>query len=92
MNIIDPQWVAWLATLCVAGSYVFQIMKAYKSKHLEDVSWWFLCVISLGNILWIYYGYLRNDMTFLLANIFIASLVLLLTAMKFSFQFSNPPQ
>ena len=89
MNMIDPQLIAWLATLCVGGSYVFQIMKAYQSHHLEDVSWLFLCVISLGNMLWIYYGYLRHDMTFFIANIVIASLVLLLITMKISFQFSG---
>ncbi len=85
--MIDAQLIAWLATACVGGSYVFQIMKAYQSRHLEDVSWWFLSVITLGNMLWIYYGYLQHDMTFFIANIVIASLVLLLIAMKFRFQF-----
>ncbi len=87
--MIDPQLIAWLATACVGGSYVFQIMKAYQSRHLEDVSWLFLCVISLGNMLWIYYGYLRHDMTFFVANIVIASLVIVLILMKLSFQLSR---
>jgi uncharacterized protein with PQ loop repeat len=78
--------IAWLATLCVGGSYLFQIKKAYESKHLDDVSWLFLFVITLGNLLWVYYGYLRNDFTFFVANIVIASFVFLLMLMKLHYR------
>ena len=35
-----------------------QLIKSYKTKKVEDVSFWMLFIIMLGTALWIIYGIL----------------------------------
>jgi len=60
--------IALIATMLVVGSYLPQIFKAYKTKRLDDVSMGFLVMICFGVLLWLIYGILNNDVTFVIAN------------------------
>ncbi len=74
--------VAIIATMLVVISYLPQIIKAFRTKSLEDVSWGFLIIIFLGVICWVIYGILKDDMTFMISNILLAILQLVLIVMK----------
>lgn len=74
--------LAIIATILVTVSYVPQIVKGYRTKSLRDVSMWFLCIICLGVAVWIAYGFVARDWTFVIANAFIILLSGSLIVMK----------
>jgi len=45
-----------------------QIVKAWKSKKVEDVSPWMFCVLILGVSLWTVYGILKMDWPIIVTN------------------------
>jgi MtN3 and saliva related transmembrane protein len=61
----DP--VAWadiigtVAGILVLSSFVPQIIKAYKTKKMLDVSAHLMSLIASGMFLWIIYGFIRSD-------------------------------
>ncbi len=78
-------YVAIAATVCVAGSYIPQIIKAHRTKKLDDLAWGFLGIILLGVTLWIWYGILNDDLTFILTNAAILCMSSTLALMKFMY-------
>ena len=55
---------AFLTTL----SFVPQIVKAYRTKRMKDVSRYLMILFSAGSILWIIYGIVHNDLVIVGAN------------------------
>jgi MtN3 and saliva related transmembrane protein len=59
--------VAWadiigtVAGILVLSSFIPQIMKAYKTKKMSDVSAHLMSLIASGMFLWIIYGFIRSD-------------------------------
>jgi MtN3 and saliva related transmembrane protein len=59
--------VAWadiigiVAGILVLSSFIPQIMKAYKTKKMFDVSAHLMSLIASGMFLWIIYGFIRSD-------------------------------
>jgi MtN3 and saliva related transmembrane protein len=70
------------ATLCVSTAYAPQIVKAYRSKKMDDVSLPFLAIVTTGVFLWLLYGIHLNDSLFIAANSLICMQGLLLVLMK----------
>jgi MtN3 and saliva related transmembrane protein len=65
-NVIEVL-VAWadiigtVAGILVLSSFIPQIMKAYKTKKMFDVSAHLMSFIASGMFLWIIYGFIRSD-------------------------------
>jgi MtN3 and saliva related transmembrane protein len=55
---------AFLTTL----SFVPQIIKAYRTKRMKDVSRYLMTLFTTGSILWIIYGIVHNDLVIVGAN------------------------
>jgi MtN3 and saliva related transmembrane protein len=55
---------AFLTTL----SFVPQIVKAYRTKRMKDVSRYLMTFFTTGSILWIIYGIVHNDLVIVGAN------------------------
>ena len=55
---------AFLTTL----SFVPQIIKAYRTKRMKDVSRYLMILFTTGSILWIIYGIVHNDLVIVGAN------------------------
>jgi MtN3 and saliva related transmembrane protein len=55
---------AFLTTL----SFVPQIIKAYRTKRMKDVSRYLMTFFTTGSILWIIYGIVHNDLVIVGAN------------------------
>ncbi|MPZ08347.1 MAG: hypothetical protein GEU26_18360 [Nitrososphaeraceae archaeon] len=59
--------VAWadiigiIAGILVLSSFIPQIMKAYKTKKMSDVSINLMILIASGMFLWVIYGFIRSD-------------------------------
>ena len=74
--------IAFLATIFIVSGYLPQIVKGYRTKKLEDLSWGLLIITGTGVSLWSVYGILIEDRTFFIANCFIVLSILTLIVMK----------
>jgi MtN3 and saliva related transmembrane protein len=50
-----------MAGILVLSSSIPQIMKAYKTKKMSDVSIYLMSLIASGLFLWVIYGFIRSD-------------------------------
>lgn len=64
------QIIGLAAGICTACSLLPQIVKTLKEKKAEDVSLVMLFVLQAGLILWIIYGFKRNDIPIIATNCF----------------------
>lgn len=71
-----------VASALVSASFVPQIIKGYKTKHLEDVSYLLMILISIGMSLWIVYGIERQDPVIVGANVTTIALNMILLGLK----------
>ena len=60
--------VGLTAGICTSISLLPQLIKLIKNKKAEDISLFYLFILSLGLALWIWYGILRNDVPILVTN------------------------
>ena len=64
------QIIGLAAGVCTATSMLPQIVKTFKEKKAEDVSLVMLFVLMGGIILWIVYGFKKNDIPIIATNLF----------------------
>jgi MtN3 and saliva related transmembrane protein len=62
--------------------YLPQIYKGYKTKKLNDVSYYMPGILALGMTLWLIYGIILNAIAVIVANIFGVTFSFLLIIMK----------
>ena len=62
--------------------YLPQLYKGYKTKKLDDVSYYMPGILALGMILWLIYGLFLNAIAVIVANIFGVTFSILLIIMK----------
>ena len=66
--------VAWvdiigtIAGILVMSSSIPQIMKAYKTKKMSDLSIYLMSLIASGLFLWVIYGFIKSDPVIIGAN------------------------
>lgn len=86
-NIME-NFVAWadiigtIAGILVLLSFIPQIMKAYKTKKMFDVSAHLMIMIASGMFLWIIYGFIRSDPVIIGTNATGVALNITLLVMK----------
>ena len=54
-------WIGTIAGILVLLSFIPQLMKAYKTKKMLDVSAHLMILIASGMFLWVIYGFIRSD-------------------------------
>ena len=72
---------AFLTTL----SFVPQIIKAYRTRRMNDVSRYLMILFTTGSILWIIYGMLHKDLVIVGANVTAAIFNLILLYFSFTY-------
>ena len=77
--------LAAVATATIVISYIPQLIKGYRTKSLQDISWGFLVLLLLGLFAWTFYAILNEDMVFLIANTTILIFGFSLVLMKFHY-------
>lgn len=86
--MIEAIWVTILgsvASALVTASFIPQIVRGFRTKHLGDVSRWLMIMICVGMSLWVIYGIIKNDYVIIGANISTIALNLLLLGMKLKY-------
>ena len=71
-----------IAGILVMSSSIPQIMKAYKTKKMSDVSIHLMSLIASGMFLWVIYGLIRSDPVIIGTNAAGLALNLSLLVMK----------
>lgn len=66
-------------------SFVPQVLKAWRTRRCEDISWGMLVSFAAGVFLWVVYGFIRREAPIIAANVVTLALVLMIVAMKVRF-------
>jgi MtN3 and saliva related transmembrane protein len=64
----QPEIVGLAAGICTSISLLPQLIKLLKHKKAEDISLFYLIILFIGLGLWIWYGFLRNDIPIMVTN------------------------
>lgn len=91
LKICKPETMNWTeiiglaAGVLTATSLLPQVIKTLKEKKAEEVSFVMLFVLQAGLILWIVYGFKRNDLPLIITNCFslIVNIILVLLKIKY---------
>jgi MtN3 and saliva related transmembrane protein len=77
-----------VAGILVLSSFIPQLIKAYKTKRMIDVSIYLMGLISTGMFLWIIYGIIRNDLVIIGTNVsgFVLNVLLIGLKVKYDRQ------
>jgi len=70
------------AGIITSMGFIPQLVRGYKTKKLDDVSYFMPIVLAVGMTLWFAYGFLREDAAIVLANAFGVGCCLVLISMK----------
>jgi MtN3 and saliva related transmembrane protein len=75
-------WLGFTAGAVTSIGFIPQLVRGFKTKRLNDVSYWMPLVLATGMSLWLIYGFLRNDIAIIAANSFGVICTTLLLIMK----------
>jgi MtN3 and saliva related transmembrane protein len=77
-----------VAGILVLSSFIPQLLKAYKTKRMVDVSIYLMGLISTGMFLWVIYGIIRNDLVIIGTNVsgFLLNIILIGLKVKYDKQ------
>jgi MtN3 and saliva related transmembrane protein len=86
MDLLYIEILGLIAGAVTSMGYLPQLYKGYKTKKLDDVSYYMPVVLAIGMTLWFFYGIILNAFAVIIANIFgiICSIVLILMKKKYS--------
>ena len=68
-------------TLTTAG-YIPQLIKGYRTKRMEDISYLLLLMLGVGMSLWLVYGLLLGSLPLIVSNLIAVVLIFVLLGMK----------
>ena len=83
MNAVQLGLLAGALTSCAV---IPQVLKAYRSKQVRDLSIWQPVLLVLGMGLWLAYGIMIDDLPLIAANLFSITCNVLLIVMKFLYR------
>jgi MtN3 and saliva related transmembrane protein len=83
MNIT---YLGFLAGAVTSVSVIPQVVKAYKTRHVRDISIWQPVLLDIGMCLWLAYGIIIGDIPLILANTFSILCNSMLILMKIFFK------
>ena len=74
--------IGFIAAFCTTFSFAPQLVKVLKTGDTSSLSLSMYLVLSLGVLLWLVYGVMRNDMPVIIANGVTLVLALIILAKK----------
>lgn len=74
------------AAALTTSSFLPQIIKAYRTKSMEDVSRYLMSFFATGTFLWMVYGIFKGDWVIIGANATATSFNVILLYMKFAYK------
>ncbi len=83
MNITHLGLIAGAIT---SAAGIPQVVRAYRTKHVRDISIWQPVLLNIGMTLWLVYGIALNDIPLIVANVFSLICYSVLIVMKFIYR------
>jgi len=74
--------IGLMAAICTTGSFLPQVIRAWRTRSTRDVSAWMFILLVTGNSLWLVYGTLIGDLPLVIANLVTLGLVGIILALK----------
>ena len=74
--------IGLLAAACTTGSFLPQVIRAWRTRSTRDVSALMFILLVTGNALWLLYGALIGDLPLVVANLITITLVAIILALK----------
>ena len=71
-----------IAGAITSMGFIPQLIKGYRTRKLEDVSYFMPIVLAVGMSMWFIYGYLYESLAIMAANAFACSCCIILIIMK----------
>ncbi|MCJ8153752.1 SemiSWEET transporter [Chryseobacterium sp. SSA4.19] len=59
-----------IAGVLTSVSMIPQLVKVIKNKNAEDLSWMMIMVLISGLSLWVWYGFIKEELPIILSNAF----------------------
>lgn len=63
------EYVGFAAGTLTVASFLPQVIQAWKTKRVKDVSFWMMAMLMLGAATWITYGVMKKDMPVIMTNV-----------------------
>ncbi len=82
MNFNIIEIIGLFAGIITSLGFLPQIFKGFKTKKLNDVSYFMPTILSFGMSMWLVYGYLTNSIAIMTANTFGIFCCIILIIMK----------
>jgi MtN3 and saliva related transmembrane protein len=89
MNFGYDSAIGISAAILTTLSFVPQIIKAYRTRRMKDISRYLMILFTTGSILWIIYGILHEDLVIIGANVTAATFNLILLYYSFVYSIST---
>jgi MtN3 and saliva related transmembrane protein len=74
--------IGLLAAACTTGSFLPQVIRAWRTRSTRDVSALMVVLLVTGNALWLLYGALIGDLPLVVANLITITLVAIILVLK----------
>jgi MtN3 and saliva related transmembrane protein len=82
MNINLLEVFGLIAGIITSIGFIPQIIRGYRTKKLEDVSYYMPIVLTIGMAMWFIYGFLKEALAIIIANIIGVSCSIILIILK----------
>lgn len=82
MSLLITTLIGLLAAICTTGSFLPQVIRAWRTRSTRDVSALMFVLLVTGNSLWLLYGALIGDLPIIVANLITITLVATILALK----------
>ena len=82
MDAVALEIFGLVAGAVTSVGFIPQLIRGYRTKKLEDVSYFMPMVLSIGMTLWFTYGFLCNALAIMIANAFGVACCLTLIVLK----------
>jgi MtN3 and saliva related transmembrane protein len=82
---MEPTYIGYAAGVLTVISYAPQVVRAYKTKEVKDLSWAMVAMLVTAGALWIVYGVSSSQMPVILTNVGTTLLTAALLVAKFRF-------
>jgi len=81
---MDDPWaiLGLIAGALTTAGYLPQMVKGYRTKKMDDVSYLLLIMLGVGMSLWLVYGLLLESVPLIVSNLIAVILVFTLVGMK----------
>ena len=91
LDEISISILAITAGVLILSGWIPQIVKGYRTKKLEDVSKYLVILVAIGGLLWIWYGFEKDDVFIIGVNVGAIGLTMTVLAMKLRYSKASNP-